>query len=303
MLYRDFQSADADRFGKFFGGCALTFLGVYLITSGRAAKTDDHDVGGLDDEEEAIGMVDEERYQDDVEGNDEDRTRRKSSISFAINEGLPPQVSRRSSKQQGDHRGTSPRTPPPLLSHTSSASSRHTDGSDDMTSPLLENPWRSKDSLARPQARGNTISSPLLPSEAQRSNPSTPNRPSTLSRRSMAHLTPAPLMSPLSSSLSAVVADNLRKGMDSPPGRRRPRLSGLRNSKTSRGVRSSSGGEVVMGSSPLKAAQVPEEAIETERPPNAGRSQSVGAKLEGFFRLKRKWSKGKSSEGGNDDTQ
>lgn len=58
-----------------------------------------------------------------------------------------------------------------------------------------------------------------------------------------------------------------------------------------------------MGSSPLKATQLPEEAIETERPAKAGISQSVGATLGGFFRLKRERSKGKSGERGDDDTQ
>ncbi|KAK3170137.1 hypothetical protein OEA41_009523 [Lepraria neglecta] len=303
VLYRDFQSANADRFGKFFGGCALTFLGVYLITSGRARGSDDQDAEDKQDEEEAIGLVDEERYQDEVEGNEEDRARRQSSISFTFTEGPIIQGSRRSSRQQPDHRDTPPRTPPPLLSHTSTASSRFTDRREDMASPLLENPWQSDDSLARPQAHGKTISSPLLPSEAQRSNPSTPNRPSTLSRRSMARLTPGPLMSPLSSSLSAVVADSLRKGMDSPSAKRSPRLSGTRISKSQRGMRSSSGGEAMTGSSPLKAAQLPEEAVETERPAKASRSQSVGATLGEFFRLKRERGKGKSGERGDDDTQ
>ncbi|KAL2053424.1 hypothetical protein ABVK25_006418 [Lepraria finkii] len=298
VLYRDFQSANADRFGKFFGGCVLTFLGVYLITSGRARGCDDQDAEDVQDEEEAIGLVDEERYQDEVEGNEEDRARRQSSVSFTFTEGPITQGSRRSSRQQSGHRDTPPRTPPPLLSHTSTASSRFTGRSEDMASPLLENPWQSDDSLTRPQVHGNTISSPLLPSEAQRLNPLTPNRPSTLSRRSMARLTPGPLMSPLSSPLSAVVADSLRKGMDSPSARRSPRIS-----KSQRGMRSSSGDEAMMRSSPLKATQLPEGAVETERPAKAGISQSVGATLGEFFRLKRERSKGKSGERGDDDTQ
>ena len=278
----------------------MTFLGVYLITSGRARGSDDQDAEDKQDEEEAIGLVDEERSQDEVEGNEEDRARRQSSVSFTFTEGPIIQGSRRSSRQLPDHRDTPPRTPPPLLSYTSTASSRFTGRSEDMASPLLENPWQSDDSLARPQAHGNTISSPLLPSEAQRSNSSTSNRPSTLPRRSMAHASPGPLMSLLSSSLSA---DSLQKGMDSPSAKRSPRLSGTRISKFQRGMRSSSGGEAMTGSSPLKAAQLPEEAVETERPAKASRSQSVGATLGGFFRLKREKSKGKSGERGDDDTQ
>lgn len=281
VLYRDFAAADADRFGKFFGGCAFTFLGVYLITSGRSRDGDDHDLEDLDDEENAIGLVDEERYQDDVEDDAEERTRRKSSHSVTFDEDVAPRGSRRSSKQQSNL--TPPQTPPPLISYTSTASSRFTNRSEGAESPLLSSPWRiSENVLGRPQARPGTISSPLLPSEAQMSNPSTPTRPSTLSRRSMARLTPGPLMSPLSSSLSAVVADNLRKGMDSPSARNRPRPRG---SRSQRATRSEIAGDAVAAPlpSPLQVSQLSEDSVSTERPPTAGRSQSVSATLGGFF--------------------
>ena len=63
VLYRDFESANTDRIGKFVGGCVLTFLGVYLITSGRAGNRDSHGEQDIDEEENTIGLVDEERYQ------------------------------------------------------------------------------------------------------------------------------------------------------------------------------------------------------------------------------------------------
>lgn len=298
VLYRDFAAADADRFGKFFGGCALTFLGVYLITSGRSRGGDDHDIGDLDDEENAIGLVDDERYRDEIENDADERPRKKSSVTFE--EGTAPRGSRRSSGQQTDP--TTQQTPPPLLSHTSTTSSRFTNRSEGASSPLLDSPWRSSENmLGRPQARPSTISSPLLPSEAQRSNPTTPTRPSTLSRRSIARMTPGPLMSPLSSSLSAVVADNLRKGMDSPPARKRPRPRGARSQRASR---SEGAGEAIAAPlpSPLQISQLPEEAVDTQRPPTAGRSQSVSATLGEFFRLKRGGSKGKTNDEGDDDT-
>lgn len=297
ILYRDFAAANADRFAKFFGGCALTFLGVYLITSGRSGGGNDHDTEDLDDEENAIGLVDEERYQDEIDDNADERTRRKSSIIF--DEGVGPRRSRRSSKQQTDR--TPPQTPPPLLSHTSTASSRLTHQSVSIDSSLPESPWRSSENvLGRPQARASTISSPLLPSEAQCLNPTTPIRPSTLSRRSMARLTPGPLMSPLSSSLSAVVADNLRRGMDSPSARKRPRPRGSRSQRVNR---SDSAGEAVAPPlpSPLQVSQLPDEAISTERPPTAGRSQSVSAALGDFFRLKRERSKSRSNDESDGD--
>lgn len=56
----------AARAGKFVGGCALTFLGVYFITSGRV-RSDDESTFSTDDEEEAIGLLDGERYRDRID--------------------------------------------------------------------------------------------------------------------------------------------------------------------------------------------------------------------------------------------
>ena len=303
VLYRDFQSANADRFGKFFGGCALTFLGVYLITSGRAGNGDEEDLGDTVDEENAIDLVDEERYQDEVDHVEEaDRTRRKSSASVVFDQAMTARSLRRSSTQQTNYSATAPQTPPPLLSHTSSASSRTTTRSENRASPLLHNPWQSDDSLVRPQARGSVASASALPSEARESNPSTPVRPTSLSRRSMARLTPGPLMSPLSSSLSAVVADSLLKGVDSPVARKRPRISLAHNSSSRRGARSSSGDVTVTDSTPLKATHVPEERAETDSPSRVGKPRSFSVTLGELFRVKRS-RKDRSSDEAEDDTQ
>ncbi|EPS34745.1 hypothetical protein PDE_09709 [Penicillium oxalicum 114-2] len=66
ILYRDFESMSAARAGKFIGGCALTFLGVYFITSGRL-RSDDESTFSDDDEEETIGLLNGERYHDRVD--------------------------------------------------------------------------------------------------------------------------------------------------------------------------------------------------------------------------------------------
>ena len=298
VLYRDFQAADASRFGKFFGGCALTFLGVYLITSGRAAKDTEGDAEDLDDEENAIGLVDEERcdrYQDEVDTSEEDPRRRKSSVSFVLG---APDGSRRSSQQQVNRQPSSTRAPPRQLSHTQAGPSE---------SIVQEEPWQSTGKVStsgRPGLSDSAISSPLLPSEAQRTQPpatpntpSTPSRPSQLSRRSIARLAPGPYVSPLSSSLSAVVADEKRRGQDSPSARRRP--SGLRTSKSQRAAITSSGEETV--STPSMASQLPEEAVEvdSERPNTAIRSQSLSANpttAGDFFHKSQEESKGKRNE-------
>ncbi|KAL4874748.1 magnesium transporter NIPA-domain-containing protein [Aspergillus karnatakaensis] len=65
ILYRDFESYTAARASKFVGGCLLTFSGVYFITSGRVR--DDSESSYSTDEEEAIGLLPGERYQDRVD--------------------------------------------------------------------------------------------------------------------------------------------------------------------------------------------------------------------------------------------
>ena len=297
VLYRDFESATAERVGKFVGGCVLTFLGVYLITSARGQADDDRDDDDLDDEENGIGLVDEERYQDEPEEHTttKDRMRRHESTS-SIRLSNPPQSRspRRTSRQHSD--GPRPRTPHrtpstvsdlPLREHSTPAS----------PSALLENPWQSSQDhqSARPHALETTISAPLLPTEAQITDPLTPNttrrqpdsprktdrdRPSTLSRASVARMMPGPLISPLSNPLSAIVADSLRRGVDlsSPTGKRRPGLSALRKTRSQR----SSGGDGE--SSPLRPG-MRTTTTPMGNPSPQGRSFSVS--LGEFFRLKK----------------
>ncbi|KAJ5752112.1 hypothetical protein N7520_009029 [Penicillium odoratum] len=66
VLYRDFNSMSAVRAGKFVGGCLMTFLGVYFITSGRV-RSDGESTFSTEDEEEAIGLLNGERYRDRVD--------------------------------------------------------------------------------------------------------------------------------------------------------------------------------------------------------------------------------------------
>lgn len=66
ILYRDFESFGPERAGKFVGGCLMTFLGVYFITSGRV-RADDESTYSAEDEEQAIGLLAGERYHDEVD--------------------------------------------------------------------------------------------------------------------------------------------------------------------------------------------------------------------------------------------
>ncbi|KAJ5145817.1 Magnesium transporter NIPA [Penicillium bovifimosum] len=66
ILYRDFESVTAVRATKFVGGCLLTFLGVYFITSGRI-RADDESSYSSEDEEGSIGLLNGERYRDRID--------------------------------------------------------------------------------------------------------------------------------------------------------------------------------------------------------------------------------------------
>ena len=309
ILYRDFNSATGDRVGKFVGGCLLTFVGVYFITSGRM-KPQSKELPDLEeDEENAIGLVDEEDDPNQASPTPSEHARRPSTNSIKFEDKHPPS-SRRASKQQREAQKPS---------HTSTSTASAHDPSLSTTPPRRSlskaNP---ASSATRPSAQESSVSSPLLPSEATRASsgtstpgtPSTPTaqmaRPGSLSRRSVARLTPGPLMSPLSSSLSAVVADERRRAAGSAKSQQqRPRLSRLRKSKSSRGGDNGKGQSMdpimTRGTSPIKSQglgsdDVPEEAVadnESERPSAAGRSQSVGAALGGWW--KKKNDKGKEN--------
>ena len=103
---------------------------------------------------------------------------------------------------------------------------------------------------------------------------------------------PGPLISPLSSPLSAIVADSLRRGVDvsSPTAKRRPGLSALRKSKSQRSAsreeESSDDFAVGEGAPGVEAAEN-----------TKGRSFSVN--LGEFFRLK----KGEQSKSSDTSTE
>ncbi|KAL8830277.1 MAG: hypothetical protein Q9170_005806 [Blastenia crenularia] len=303
ILYQDFKSTTAGRVGEFVGGCLLTFIGVYLITSGRDGRADSGN--HLDDEEEAIDLVDEERLEDEAENGDGHSLRKRSSLSVTFDGS--PRSSRRSSKQTSSNQSSLPRTPQRHHSSTSSTS-------------ITTNPWTDTQGAyhtppTRPRNLESTVSTPLLPSDAQRSNPTTPNyarrlsptkadRPSALSRNSIAHLRPAPLMSPLSSSLSAIVADSLRRGVHDSPSvaaaaRRRPRLDALRKSRSQRSPAEAEDIEDE-SSSPLKNVRTNSEEGGDESD-LGGRKQSISAALGEFLRLKFRREKDGDRGGGGDD--
>ena len=302
----------------------LTFLGVYLITSGREKGGGGQDDGIDIDEEEGIGLIDEERYEDDPV--EEEPDRRKSKVGN-LYEGF----SDSSRRQSGS--SITPQTP---RSRTlSSTSNVLTDTEEGVQTPLIKNPWRRslddifKRNPSAPNLRAGpstsqsldptTLLQPATPAREQisrrQSYQKTPDLPLTIPRRSISRMMPGPLISPLSSPLSAIVADTIRRGVDSPARVRRPRLPGLLQ-KAARVQRNSAAAdgndESNIGSSPLKQVGSASDALERDheqgyyRPPlwdgsggdKKGRSKSLSGALGGFFGLRRDITTSAASSGG-----
>lgn len=287
VLYRDFEKESGEDAGKFIGGCALTFFGVWLITSGRKIEGPDEEEF-LDDEEEAIGLVhgqihDDQRYYDEPE------TRPKPRRSSTLPVPNGPLTSEGSSEPRGSFE--SDLEDLPIITRTGTG--RSVTFVDDepfvpASSPgnvtIAENPWvesdehtpkerRSIQNLLKPLSKlfpgqegrplpttlKTTHSAPLLQSEARyHPRPQTPpnstprdsdhlNTPQTpdgtlrqVRHHSIVDLIPGPFTSTLSSPLSAIVADSLRRGVDiaSLKPRRRRKLPGMpqRNPLRDRGL-------------------------------------------------------------------
>lgn len=287
ILYRDFESATLDRVGKFVGGCALTFLGVYLITSGRSREGDDEDT---EDEEQTIGLIDEEGQHEEVAADDADgdSSRRRSNISLTFSDATPISQ-RRLSCQQSSGQNTSSRIPRRFNSNASFSGTRPMSPSEtNPDSPLLQNPWASTEQLSVRNPLPSAISSPAVPTVAQADRPFASrgksqqleppraNRPPTLTRNSIARMMPGPLASPLSSSLSAIVADNLRRGLDSPTRPRRRRgLSGLGESRSQRRIGGLASEETPLTQSGQRVVPAVTEALQRSASGRMARSQSI----------------------------
>jgi magnesium transporter len=241
VLYRDFESTTLQQAIKFVAGCLLTFFGVYLITSGRQSHDDDDEAE--DDknapQDETIQLIDEEA---------DERTplARKPSKKDRLPSSLrtPPMLPTPESSEVPSIAVTpADDSPNPWMQSASDLSTPSKPSSRPKT------PIRSHSDIA-----GTTDSTPFFtPSTSQplrrapsvHGDPSTPTRsrrstraasppnpdpeaaaaaaemaPSSTIRRSardsILSLVPGPLLPPLSSSLSGIVADSLLRGEGSP---------------------------------------------------------------------------------------
>ena len=248
ILYRDFERTTTQDAIKFIGGCALTFIGVWFITSGRgdSGETDEE----MGEDEDAINLVDEEGIQPEIRER-EDNVDRRQSLIAGSSQVAPPNV-------QIPSEPASPLLDfedSPLRSKTAglqpaNAAAIHSQS----TSDLPQEATDSTNARPQPPPMHATTSAPVIPTTTTSSSfrpktplkrgiteaesptkvPQTPTTPTArhpaaqsldpngsnriLSRHSVSGLLPGPFTSPLSSSLSAIVADSLRRGVDQAPG-------------------------------------------------------------------------------------
>ncbi|KAF7942961.1 hypothetical protein EAE96_010910 [Botrytis aclada] len=276
ILYRDFEKVTSENAVKFVGGCMLTFFGVWLITSGRPSHDDENvSEADVEGEEERIRLSTQEPTSNEVPFRNE--TRNRSSLQSKSRPSLTHasdgpvdeeaiQESRRSSHVSFVISPSRPQTPQRSSSRHPVVRVRTSDLSGDRPAneeiPLISNPWldSNENFLQTPKHPGiqSSISSPVLPSEAQSpppirplptrnntqshfhtpqsqqngSSPPQADRPMTPTSYSLSRMLPGPLLSPLSGGLSVVIADSLRRGVDSPRSKSSRRPPDLRRSKS-----------------------------------------------------------------------
>ncbi|GAB7323230.1 hypothetical protein MBLNU13_g05719t1 [Cladosporium sp. NU13] len=257
ILYRDFERESPEDAGKFIGGCALTFLGVWCITSGRS----DDDESGEESEEDdtegnTVDLIDHEEHgKSSAKASAKSAPFRSGRIDSTSSVDIPPSL-----VITHDFQPSTPKNPSglPMDAYTlnpgpANRSAIHAASAADLTSANTDPTKRSLMhattsapvvptlSPNRPQTPRTTTTPsgepPRTPQAREQSHldPNiSPQRAALMSRNSITTLFPdlGPLTSPLSSSLSAIVADSLRRGVDQSHNRS---VRQVRRNTTSRG--------------------------------------------------------------------
>ncbi|EFQ86034.1 hypothetical protein CFE70_001760 [Pyrenophora teres f. teres 0-1] len=307
VLYRDFERTSAEDAGKFVGGCALTFFGVWLITSGRPGRDEEEDEEDDEPESEEVVHLAGERYADEVGGRSDQvtaNTRRSSTTRQ-----LSPPIEIHSHYCDGDSRPSTPEIR--VIPEPVTPPNRTRPATSDILSSIVANPWAqggNEPEYRTPPLNRHT-STPVLPSEAappplvsisdsNRGPPETPTRgrsyieaPTTpgsqppLRRlrtgdrvQSARNSVAGPLLaSPLSTSLSTMVQDLKRGGSI----RRQHSLLGLRTREGE-----DVGGMLVLGEPltrrPTRESFGPSEGVVA--PGRMGRGRSLSGTLNELWR-------------------
>ncbi|KIV85294.1 hypothetical protein PV11_01002 [Exophiala sideris] len=261
VLYRDFEHATASQAVKFVVGCLLTFFGVYLITSARedSEASDDFE----EHEDETIQLLDEESEEIDErtplrrdgkrsnaherdeyhstlgtveESDDEPLTPRPESASSAVPSIALTPAESSDNIHANPWASSTEDVDAPLPPRTPDGDRLQSQPSTPFFTPFTTAPLKRSASSPADTETPSKQGTPRLPSP-ERSGKSWLGDPSPLlmprsTRGSISRLLPipGPLLPPLSSSLSALVADSLLRGEGAP----RSVRAALRRSRSER---------------------------------------------------------------------
>jgi drug/metabolite transporter (DMT)-like permease len=262
VLYRDFETKKTDDAIKFVAGCALTFSGVWCITSGRSNESEDDD-DDEEDEEESIDLaVEQTAYGklpiDDgaLMGDEPTRGLQRSHTSGEVP--ITISATQLTSSETSEAESSIHNLTNPFVDIApANATAVHMDSVARLTTPTNDGdptrkpPFHATTSAPVVPTTPTHNRGPVLPRHTLTRTPSTPNRtapgqpqdptrltsnPSVLdpassphrllTRQSVAGLLPGPLTSPLSSSLAAIVADELRRSTNQTLRRKRSHAAG-----------------------------------------------------------------------------
>jgi magnesium transporter len=246
VLYRDFESTTLQQGVKFVAGCLLTFFGVYLITSKRE-NTDGPSDDDYNDanQEETIQLIDEEADEADETTPLARKATHQSHVPSSLR--TPPMLPTPESSEVPSiavtpadeipnpwqqsvsdlslaSRSSRPKTP--VRSQSDLPGSGQRDSTPFFTpstsQPLRRSPSTPADPLSTPtraRRRSTRAASPPKPDPEAAAAAADLAPPSTLrrsARDSIQRLIPGPLLPPLSSSLSGIIAESLLRGEGSP---------------------------------------------------------------------------------------
>jgi hypothetical protein len=264
ILYRDFERESPEDAGKFIGGCALTFLGVWCITSGRSDddESGEESEGEGVEEEETVDLIDHEGTQSDVHGKSSAKASARSAPfssgrinsigsaeippSLVITHDFQPSTPKNPSGLSMDGYSLNPGPANRSAIHAASAADLIPADTDPTkrslihattSAPIVPTLSPNRPQTPRTTTTPSVVEPPRTPQAREQSHldPNiSPQRAALMSRNSITTLFPdlGPLTSPLSSSLSAIVADSLRRGVDQSHNRS---VRQVRRNTTSRG--------------------------------------------------------------------
>ena len=250
VLYRDFEHTTLDQAVKFVIGCALTFFGVYLITSQR------HEIGESDEEgheeEESIRLLDEEAL--DI---DERTPLKRGGAAAGLTAKQDQPIAHQRSGEPAEP--VTPRRQSVLSTEVPSIAVTPADSSEEIDAPPPRTPQRTKSHKDATPYFTPATSNPLIRSSSSPADAETPTKPprsprppspdrcarpapdeptpspSFLPRSARGSISrlfpiPGPLLAPLSNSLSALIAESILKGEGAP----RSVRAALRRSRSGR---------------------------------------------------------------------